>query len=155
MGYFCPVCKMEVININNHIDCPGPNRDSGPFPGKVMGGRGICSKCGEVVNNVAYHESICGKNLVTCEPKMCGSFNAYEGDKREQDNCATWLSNDMACPIDKKIVRNKMKELEAENKKLREALRIANEDLSSCNRRLNRVMDDSFNDIMADRDDYR
>ena len=27
------------------------------FPGNVMGGRGVCRYCGEVVNNVAYHES--------------------------------------------------------------------------------------------------
>jgi hypothetical protein len=121
----------------------------------ICGGSGRCSKCGKEVNNVAYHESICGKSLVICKPQTCGSFNSYEGDKKEQDNCVNWLCNDMACPIDKKAVRNKIKELEAENKKLKEALRVSNEELSSCNRRLNQIMDDSYNDIAPDRDDYR
>lgn len=131
-GYFCPVCKMEIENIHNHIDCPGPNRNSGPFPGRVMGGRGQCSKCGEIVNNVSYHESV------------CGNIEAHSRNERTEDLGESFFFDN-----------KRVEELEAENKKLRDALRIANEKLSSCNRRLNRAMDDSFNDIMPDRDDYR
>ena len=151
MGYFCPLCKMEVIDLNNHIDCPGLNRDSGPFPGKVMGCRGICSKCGEVVNNVAYHESICGK--------IDKGFFEKEIDRTKKlEEAYCWMVfSEIRVALEQKQIEsdNKIKELEAENKKLREALRIANEELSSCNRRLNRIMDDSYNDVMPDRDDYR
>ena len=124
MSYICPVCKMEIVNMGNHIDCPGPNRNSGPFPGKVMGGRGICSKCGEMVNNVAYHESVCG----VCDQN-------------------TWIIVDLD--------KQRIKELEEENAKLRKSLKILNEKLSDVNRRVNRIVDDAYNDIMPDRDDYR
>lgn len=118
-GYFCPVCKMEVANIGNHITCPGPNRNSGPFPGKDMGGGGVCSKCGAIVNDVAHHES-----------DICGNLTL---ESREQ----------------------RIKELEEENKKLRDSLKILNEKLDVVNRRVNRMQDDAYNDIMPDRDDYR
>ena len=47
----------------------------------------------------------------------------------------------------------RIKELEEENVRLKIAVRTLNEKLSTCNRRLNRSIEDTHNDITHDRDD--
>jgi len=126
--------------------------------GNVCGGRGKCSKCGEIVGNVAYHESVCGK------------IDIESREQRIKDVCRSLIEQAelnhghlLDYPLDTqarlglafKSGEDKTKELEEENKKLRETVRVLSERLINTNKRINRIMEDSYNDIAADRDDYR
>jgi molecular chaperone GrpE (heat shock protein) len=99
------------------------------------------------VNNLAYHETVCrsvSSSLIE-HAELNGNkpLDDYTLDK--QVNLRLVFKSD----------KDRIKELEEENKKLRDALKILNEKLDVVNRRVNRMQDDAYNDIMPDRDDYR
>lgn len=64
LGFFLDtVIWMSDMNINSNI----------------AGGRGKCSKCGEMVNNVSLHETLCGIDAETCQ--LCkGTGKLHIGD---------------------------------------------------------------------------
>ena len=49
--------------------------------------------------------------------------------------------------------KDRIKELEDENTKLKSALRILNNKLDSSQKRINRMYDDTYNDVTIDRED--
>jgi len=105
----------------------------------ICGGRGRCSKCGQMFSNVAYHESICGKE--DCHDTVCPvplSENKLVDSKQV-------LSDSLL----------RIKDLEEENRKLKNTVRILSERLSKTSKKMNKIQDDFYNDITPDRDDYR
>ena len=84
-----------------------------------IGGRGKCKICDKDFNNIAYHESICGK-----EQKTELKFVDIEKNKDQR-----------------------IKELEEENVKLKISLRNLSDRLFSVQQKLNRHNEDSYNDI--------
>lgn len=104
------------------------------YVSNILGGQGKCPKCGEVVGNVAYHQSFCDKEKIIKE---------------------AIISKQLDLSLSFKSDSQKIKEIEEENKKLKETVRILSERLTNTSRRLNKIIDESYNDIISDRDDYR
>ena len=129
----------------------------------ACGGRGKCSKCGQMFNNVAYHESICGKEADIWNGagghgkcSICGKevdMRAYHEACCSMPLLRDKLANDLNRPSLQHVLR--IKELEEENKKLKNTVRILSERLSKTSRKMHKIQDDSYDDITPDRDDYR
>ena len=110
---------------------------------KLYGGHGKCSICGEYVSNVSYHESVCYENIrikATSDALIHhAQFNSgkldYEIDK--QVNLSLVFKSD----------KDRIKDLEEENAKLKNALIILNDKLDSAQKRVNKMYDDTYNEI--------
>jgi predicted nuclease with TOPRIM domain len=115
----------------------------------LYAGEGKCSICGKMVSNVAYHEPVCKKATrikATWEALINrAQFNRgnldYEIEK--QVNLSLVFKSD----------KDRIKELEEENAKLKNALITLNDKLDSAQKRINKMYDDTYNDVTIDRED--
>jgi predicted RNase H-like nuclease (RuvC/YqgF family) len=114
---------------------------------RLYGGHGKCSICGQYVSNVAHHESACEKRVKATSDALINhaQFNRGKLDytpEKQVDFSHVFKSD-----------KDRIKELEEENAKLKASLIALNDKLDSAQKRVNRMYDDTYNDVTIDRED--
>ena len=128
------------------------------FSGNLQDEHDKCSRCGRSFGNAAYHESICGKVDVESREDRVKKVSKALIELSESNNRKSLdytLDKQVNLGLVFKSDHQRIKELEEENTKLRQALIEVNDKLYKVSRKFHRANDDSYNDITPDRDDYR
>ena len=116
---------------------------------RLYGGHGKCSICGKMVSNVAYHEPVCEK-----ETRIKATSDALINHAQfNQGNLDYTLEKQVDFSHVFKSDKDRIKDLEEENEKLKNALIILNDKLDSAQKRVNKMYDDTYNDVTIDRED--
>ena len=115
----------------------------------IYGGRGKCSICGEIVSNVAYHEPVCEKEtkVKATSDALINHYNFNQGNPDykldKQVNFSHVFKSD----------KDRIKDLEEENAILKNTVKELNDKVYSLQQRINRMYNDSYDDVTPDRDD--